>query len=157
MTARCKWLKKKIMQARERLKQVSVLEGQCGEVMLAAPWVGRQVVREQTVCAETDVGAKQYLMLRCSWACKIKRIISINRDCWVGIRAGQGQNVGEPKLISDLDLAVWFLGSPGCLSSNLWSAAGRCTTPHSGEDKCCVLLGMASEMRQIRGKAGLRV
>uniref|UniRef100_A0A803YPJ2 BTB domain-containing protein n=1 Tax=Meleagris gallopavo TaxID=9103 RepID=A0A803YPJ2_MELGA len=29
VTARCKWLKKKIMQARERLKQVSVLEGQC--------------------------------------------------------------------------------------------------------------------------------
>uniref|UniRef100_A0A8C3L1D0 Leucine zipper like transcription regulator 1 n=1 Tax=Chrysolophus pictus TaxID=9089 RepID=A0A8C3L1D0_CHRPC len=27
VTARCKWLKKKIMQARERLKQVSVLEG----------------------------------------------------------------------------------------------------------------------------------
>lgn len=56
--------------------------------------------------AETDVGAKQYLMLTCSWACEIKRIISINGDCWVGIRAGQGQKMEEPKLLSDLDLGV---------------------------------------------------
>uniref|UniRef100_A0A669QG99 Leucine zipper like transcription regulator 1 n=1 Tax=Phasianus colchicus TaxID=9054 RepID=A0A669QG99_PHACC len=53
VTARCKWLKKKIMQARERLKQVSVCEV-CAEVVLTVPRLGSQVVRKQTVHAGTD-------------------------------------------------------------------------------------------------------
>lgn len=39
--------------------------------------------------AETDVGAKQHLMLRCCWASKIKRIISINVGYWMSIRVGK--------------------------------------------------------------------
>lgn len=46
----------------------------------------------------------------------------------------------------------WFLELID-LVEHCWGGA---RTPHPGEDKCCVLLGMADEMRQIRGKAGLR-
>ncbi|NXP08619.1 LZTR1 regulator, partial [Thinocorus orbignyianus] len=44
VTARCKWLKKKIIQARERLKQVSLLEKQsCGKVVLILPNLGMPI------------------------------------------------------------------------------------------------------------------
>lgn len=48
VTARCKWLKKKIMQARERLKQVSISEqSSCGEVVLILPDCGNKVIRKK--------------------------------------------------------------------------------------------------------------
>uniref|UniRef100_A0A8B9W661 Leucine zipper like transcription regulator 1 n=1 Tax=Anas zonorhyncha TaxID=75864 RepID=A0A8B9W661_9AVES len=48
VTARCKWLKKKIMQARERLKQVSISEqSSCGEVVLILPNFGNKAIRKK--------------------------------------------------------------------------------------------------------------
>lgn len=100
VTARCKWLKKKIIQARERLKQVSISEqSSCGKVVLILPNFGNKVIRKKIMPAETDVGAKQHLMLRCCWASKIKRIISINIAYWMCIRVGKEHNMEQPKLI----------------------------------------------------------
>ena len=126
--------------------------------MLILPNFGNKVVRKKIVSAETDAGLEQHLMLRCSWATKIKRIISINIGYWMYIRQGEERNMEEPKLIQLSGFGGMVLGSfRSCLSSNLveypW---GGMRTPPSGEGKSCISSGMACKIRQIRGKAVLR-
>lgn len=119
---------------------------------------GNKVVRKKVVSAETDVGPEQYLMLRCSWASKIKRIISINIGYWMYIRPGKECNMEEPKLIQLPGFGGVVLGSSwSCLSSNLveYPWGGMCTPP-SVEGKSCMSLGMVCKIGQIRGKAVLR-
>lgn len=117
-----------------------------------------KVAGKKLVSAETDVGPEQHLMLRCSWARKIKRIISINIGCWMCIRAGEECNMEEPKLIQWPGFGGMAPGSSrSCLSFNLveypWGGA---RTLHSGEGRSCMTSGMACKIRQIREKAVLR-
>uniref|UniRef100_A0A8B9CJD2 Leucine zipper like post translational regulator 1 n=1 Tax=Anser brachyrhynchus TaxID=132585 RepID=A0A8B9CJD2_9AVES len=64
VTARCKWLKKKIIQARERLKQVSISEqSSCGEVVLILPNFGNKVIRKKIMPKCFEKGHVQDVLL----------------------------------------------------------------------------------------------